>query len=225
MNKKKNKRIYSKNKNIYVKLPKRPANSMELISSMYSIENCWTNFISEVVCGGMQLALPHNQNLSYIMSEIHDNNLMKEFLMKLMSIPSYNPFIDSIPEEELNSNMRSYINKKQKFINSYFGHKKEVSMGKLRILEVYNDNKIDIISLIDDYDLIVLFNSYSISFNLNKKSKDKLDLNCLYLALMDEEKNKWFIHGNKLLLKTVKGQKTSLNISSYKEIITTLIKD
>lgn len=225
MTKKKNKKIYAKDRTPYIKTDLNIDNPMRLIIAVKGdkLINSWSEYIDKVIYQNEKTELNQMEDLKNILSYIDKKQTRDSLVKALMKIKEYNPMKDPMPLDLLPQNFAVLVRKIQNEIQ----YKLE-SVKKLHIQERFfivdgtryraavleftkeNYNK----EIFDSgYDMIVLHKEGRFLINSNPDLKmSRPNLEPLYNKLSKSEPNKWFLYGNGYMLKTEREATSHFNL-------------
>lgn len=225
MTKKKNKKIYANDRTPYIKTDLEIDNPMRLIIAVKGerVVNAWAEYIDKVIYHNDKTELNRMEDLKNILSYIGKKQTRDSLVKALMKIKGYNPMKDPMPIDDLPQNFSVLVRKIQNEIQ----YKME-SVRKLHIQERifvidgtryraavleftkenYNKEIFD-----SGYDMIVLHKEGRFLINSNPDLKmSRPNLEPLYEKLIKSEPNKWFLYGNKYMLKTEREATSHFNL-------------
>lgn len=207
----KKKRIYSKDKTLRIIAPVKFQNNMQLAQYIYNKYDKWSLFIDKVIFNGEKTNLPPEEDISVLYKHM-STTLRKQVIRRLMSHKEYNPFVDNLPLQIFEENIRKNIMKIQRHLND---QREAISKFNIRDIPVTLKGREVKIACLENpsvnvneylfqigYDIIILHNNGEFIVTSNPKSKNRLLFGGLFQLLNRSEKDTWFLHGHKGIIKT-----------------------
>ena len=218
---KKKERIYAKDKTIRLKNNKSNDGTFssynEALLTILSLdETLWGRFAIDVFTNNKKIDILPEHNVKNIFYELPNEQLRTTIFNNVFSIENYNPYIDDFPVVQINTQYQKIILKKQQYIKENYEYRKIMKENNYMVYCQYNKNDDELKHLLEIFDIVFLFNSYSFLI----ATKNKIDLTPIYEYLDRFEKDKWIIDDKKKRIFLKKNKKTQIDIRyKIKEIV------
>lgn len=225
MAKKKNKKIYAKDRTPYISTDLEIENPMRLIIAVkgQKYANAWAEYIDKVVYQGEKTELSRMEDVKTILTYIDKKQTRDALVKVLLKIEGYNPMKDNLPLEKLPQNYVVLVKKVQQDIQYKMESIKKLNIQskefvlegtrfKTAVLEFTKENfNKEIFE--EGYDIIILHKEGRFLINSNPELHySRPSLEPLYEKLSRSEPNKWYLYGNKYMLKTEREATSHFNL-------------